>query len=106
VRRRGRCTASDTAVVAMERGLLVLVVGVVVAQAAHHNHVLSQTFIEEINSANSTWRAGANFHPSTSHNYLRTLMGVHPKAGQGIFSDVMFFRGRKKFSAVGKSSQR
>ena len=42
---RGRCTASDTAVVAMERGLLVLVVGVVVAQAAHHNHVLSQTFI-------------------------------------------------------------
>jgi len=77
---RGRCTASDTAVVAMERGLLVLVVGVVVAQAAHHNHVLSQTFIEEINSANSTWRAGANFHPSTSHNYLRTLMGVHPKA--------------------------
>jgi len=48
--------------------------------AVHHNHVLSDHFINQINAANSTWTAGRNFHPSTSHNFLRTLMGVHPDA--------------------------
>merc|ERR1712222_88466 len=57
-----------------------LLVGLVLVQAGHHNHVLSDHFIEKINSANSTWRAGRNFHPETSHNFLRTLMGVHPMA--------------------------
>jgi len=49
-------------------------------QLLHHNHILSDSFINKINSANSTWTAGRNFHPSTSHNYLKTLMGVHPMA--------------------------
>ena len=57
-----------------------LLVGLGLVQAGHHNHVLSEHFIEKINSANSTWRAGRNFHPETSHNFLRTLMGVHPMA--------------------------
>jgi len=46
----------------------------------HHHHPLSDHFIAQINNANSTWVAGRNFHPKTSHNFLRTLMGVHPKA--------------------------
>merc|ERR1712172_211483 len=52
-----------------------LLIGLVLVQAGHHNHVLSDHFIEKINSANSTWRAGRNFHPETSHNFLRTLGG-------------------------------
>jgi len=48
--------------------------------AIHHNHILSDLFIDQINQANSTWTAGRNFHPMTSHNYLRTLMGVHKDA--------------------------
>ena len=46
----------------------------------HHNYILSDKFIDRINNADTTWTAGRNFHPSTSHNYLRTLMGVHPSA--------------------------
>ena len=57
-----------------------LLVGLVLVQAGHHNHVLSEHFIDKINAANSTWKAGRNFHPETSHNFLRTLMGVHPMA--------------------------
>merc|ERR1712203_924682 len=57
-----------------------LLVGLGLVQAGHHNHVLSEHFIEKINSANSTWTAGRNFHPETSHNFLKTLMGVHPMA--------------------------
>merc|ERR1719348_2710580 len=49
-------------------------------QAQHHNYVLSDHFIERLNDANSTWTAGRNFHPETSHQYLRTLMGVLPDA--------------------------
>jgi len=60
--------------------LRLLLVGLGLVQAGHHNHVLSEHFIEKINSANSTWRAGRNFHPETSHNFLKTLMGVHPMA--------------------------
>ena len=48
--------------------------------AEHHNYILSDKFIERINAKNSTWTAGRNFHPETSSNYLRGLMGVHPSA--------------------------
>jgi len=44
------------------------------------NHILSDRFIKLINERNTTWRAARNFHPDTSHNYLRTLMGVHRDA--------------------------
>merc|ERR1711936_1092874 len=75
----GRITrgGKDTSVM-ISLGLLL--VGLVLVQAGHHNHVLSEHFIDKINAANSTWKAGRNFHPETSHNFLRTLMGVHPMA--------------------------
>uniref|UniRef100_R4G4T0 Putative cathepsin l n=1 Tax=Rhodnius prolixus TaxID=13249 RepID=R4G4T0_RHOPR len=41
---------------------------------------LSDEFINYINSLNTTWKAGRNFHPKTSHKYLTKLMGVHPDA--------------------------
>jgi len=63
----------------MVRALLALFL-VVGTHAVHHNHILSDHFIKKINAANSTWTAGRNFHPQTSHNYLRGLMGVHPDA--------------------------
>jgi hypothetical protein len=34
------------------------------------NHILSDAFIEEINSLNSTWTAGRNFHPATRNSRL------------------------------------
>ncbi len=47
--------------------------------AGHHNHILSDDFISDLNSLpGMTWTAGKNFHPGTSTNFLRTLMGVHP----------------------------
>jgi len=61
--------------------IVTLVCSVLTAVSAqHHNYILSEDFINTINNANSTWTAGRNFHPETSHNYLRTLMGVHPSA--------------------------
>jgi len=60
--------------------LVLLLLGVACVQGYHQNHILSDNFIETINQANSTWKAGRNFHPMTSHNYLRTLMGVHKDA--------------------------
>merc|ERR1712226_291245 len=75
----GRITrgGKDTSIM-ISLGLLL--VGLVLVQAGQHNHVLSEHFIDKINAANSTWKAGRNFHPETSHNFLRTLMGVHPMA--------------------------
>jgi len=58
----------------------VFLLSTVYVGAIHHNHILSDLFIDQINQANSTWIAGRNFHPMTSHNYLRTLMGVHKDA--------------------------
>ncbi|XP_023332294.1 cathepsin B isoform X2 [Eurytemora carolleeae] len=60
--------------------LPLLVLSWLISSVAGLNHVLSEQFINELNSLNSTWVAGRNFHPETSHNYLRTLMGVHPNA--------------------------
>ncbi len=59
--------------------LLLAVVATSVFAKRHHNHVLSDAFIEDLNAREGmTWRAGPNFHPETSTNFLRTLMGVHP----------------------------
>ena len=76
--------------------IVILVCSVLTAVSAqHHNYILSEDFINTINNANSTWTAGRNFHPETSHNYLRTLMGVHPSAHmflppqQGLVGDEM-----------------
>ena len=49
------------------------------ASAAHlQNYIVSDAFIDEINRKAQTWTAGRNFHPETSSNYLKGLMGVHP----------------------------
>lgn len=59
--------------------LLLLVVVASAAAVDNHNHILSDDFISDLNSRpGMTWVAGRNFHPATSTNYLRTLMGVHP----------------------------
>uniref|UniRef100_A0A646QG84 CathepsinB n=1 Tax=Hemiscolopendra marginata TaxID=943146 RepID=A0A646QG84_9MYRI len=39
---------------------------------------LSDDMINYINSLNTTWKAGRNFHEKTSLNYLKRLMGVKP----------------------------
>nr|XP_018914012.1 PREDICTED: cathepsin B-like [Bemisia tabaci] len=41
---------------------------------------LSDEFIDYINSVQSSWTAGRNFHEKTPHSYLKNLMGVHPDA--------------------------
>ena len=42
------------------------------------NPVVSDVFIEKINSHAKNWRAGRNFHPQISWRYLKSLMGVEP----------------------------
>ena len=42
------------------------------------NYLISDAFIDEINVKAKTWVAARNFHPGTSSNYIKTLMGVHP----------------------------
>ena len=46
--------------------------------SGYQNFAISDDFIERINAKATTWKAGRNFHPKTSENYLRSLMGVHP----------------------------
>lgn len=38
---------------------------------------LSDDFIESINKMSTTWKAGRNFHPLVSFDYIKGLMGVH-----------------------------
>ena len=42
------------------------------------NYIVSKEYIEHINSKAETWKAGHNFHPETSTNYIKGLLGVHP----------------------------
>ena len=42
------------------------------------NYIVSKEYIEHINSKAETWQAGHNFHPETSTNYIKGLLGVHP----------------------------
>ena len=55
--------------------LLLLMVAACAASAEDqrrpHNYMLSDDFIEEINREATTWRAGRNFHPLTSANYIK-----------------------------------
>lgn len=51
---------------------------VVAFASASANQIISDHFIDEINRAQNTWTAGRNFHPRTSANYIRGLLGVHP----------------------------
>jgi hypothetical protein len=46
--------------------------------ASFQNYLNSNEFIDEINAKATTWKAGRNFHPETSTNYIKSLLGVHP----------------------------
>ncbi|XP_050293403.1 cathepsin B [Anthonomus grandis grandis] len=41
-------------------------------------HPLSDKFIQHINNQKSTWKAGRNFAPNVSMQYIKNLMGVLP----------------------------
>ena len=58
--------------------LALLLLGLALIEAGQHNQILTKNFIKKINTAETTWKAGRNFHPGTSQNFLKTLMGVHP----------------------------
>lgn len=45
-----------------------------------NNRLLSDEFIREINSKNSTWTAGRNFAEDIPRAYIKQLMGVHPQS--------------------------
>jgi len=59
---------------------IILVSILAIAAADDDLHPLSQEFIDRINSKATTWRAGQNFGPHVSMDYIRGLMGVHPDA--------------------------
>jgi cathepsin B len=64
--------------------------------ASFQNYLNSNEFIAEINAKATTWKAGRNFHPETSTNYIKSLLGVHP--------DHKKYLPAKKPSVLGKTS--
>ena len=58
--------------------VIILLLTLVAAHSAYegdrHNYILSDDFINEINSEATTWRAGRNFHPQTSTNYIKVCI--------------------------------
>jgi len=55
---------------------IILLVCLAACTAAHK--VNSDEFINYINSLNTTWEAGRNFHRGHDHSFFKHLMGVHP----------------------------
>ncbi|KPM09921.1 cathepsin B-like protein 2 [Sarcoptes scabiei] len=47
-------------------------------QLSNQNAILSQEFINEINLLNASWKAGNNFHPGTTVDQIKMLLGVKP----------------------------
>ena len=64
----------------MKLSALVFVLAFSFSSAASffENYLFSEEFISHINSKTTTWKAGRNFHPETSTNYIKSLCGVHP----------------------------
>ena len=57
--------------------ILVAFFGLATANQRHHTRILSDPFIAKTNEkANGLWVAERTFHPETSMNYLRGLMGA------------------------------
>ena len=54
--------------------LLLLLAAYAASAEDHHNYMLSDDFIDEINREATTWRAGRNFHPLTSTNYIKVCL--------------------------------
>ncbi|XP_055389524.1 cathepsin B [Condylostylus longicornis] len=60
------------------KGGEILIIGLIYVAVVSAHHPLSQDFIDIVNEKATTWQAGQNFHPNTSVEFLRGLMGVHP----------------------------
>ncbi|XP_059468503.1 cathepsin B [Neocloeon triangulifer] len=57
---------------------LFLVALIGASAVADDPHPLSEDYINYINSIQTTWKAGRNFHEHVSMKYITRLMGVHP----------------------------
>ncbi|XP_063218236.1 cathepsin B [Bacillus rossius redtenbacheri] len=66
----------------MKSFVILILAGIVSAELPQENQldVLSDDFINYINSLNTTWKAGRNFAEDVPMAYVRRLMGVHPDA--------------------------
>ncbi|CAB0014738.1 unnamed protein product [Nesidiocoris tenuis] len=51
---------------------------------------MSDDFIDYVNSLNTTWKAGRNFHKDTSFEFLKGLMGVHENANTRLLPRKQF----------------
>ncbi|KAG4074808.1 hypothetical protein HA402_006447 [Bradysia odoriphaga] len=54
-----------------------IVLASILAIALAADDPLSQEFVDKINAKATTWRAGRNFGPHVTMNYVRSLLGVH-----------------------------
>ena len=69
----------------MLKAILFLSVAAYAASANdRHNYMLSDDFIDEINREATTWRAGRNFHPLTSTNYIKVSRGIRIQLDQSV----------------------
>ncbi|KAM7289511.1 cathepsin B-like [Ixodes scapularis] len=70
----------------MKTALLVFcsLVGLAVGEEVFDNrkNPFSRSMIDFINSLNTTWQAGPNFHSSVRVGYIRGLMGEHPNSSE------------------------
>ncbi|XP_054282247.1 cathepsin B-like [Macrosteles quadrilineatus] len=53
-----------------------------IIDSAPYVHPLSDDFIDYINSMQTMWKAGRNFHEKTPMKFIEGLMGVHPDANK------------------------
>lgn len=58
--------------------LAFLVVSSAITPPSGELHPLSDDFIEVINQAQTTWKAGRNFPANTDMSYIKKMMGVLP----------------------------
>ncbi|XP_037027746.1 cathepsin B [Bradysia coprophila] len=54
-----------------------IVLASILAIALAADDPLSQEFVDKINAKATTWKAGRNFGPHVTMNYVRSLLGVH-----------------------------
>ena len=69
----------------------------VLGAASFQNYLNSDNFINEINSKAKTWTAGRNFHPETSTNYIKGLLGLHPDHKKYLPAKKTALLGESKF---------
>ncbi|XP_040077831.1 cathepsin B-like [Ixodes scapularis] len=66
-------------------------VGLAVGKEVFDNrkNPFSQSMIDFINSLNTTWQAGPNFHSSVRVGYIRGLMAEHPNSSEHRLKEVV-----------------